>query len=134
MSKEEIEKVVKSLYAAFEALDADKLDENFARTESLTAFGTDDDEFFYGWEKYKSVHEVQFKAVKGFQFTSTDLRAYERNDVAWFSDRPRWKIETKAGEKVDATVRITGVLLKDQGRWKVVQWHVSSGLRRLHEY
>ena len=130
----EVESVVRRIYGAFEALDARKLDANFSRTDVLTAFGTDEDEFFYGWEKYKSVHEVQFKALKSFQFTSTDLRVFQHGDSAWFSDRPRWKIETVKGEKVDTSVRITGVLIKDGGQWRIVQWHVSQGLPRLHEY
>jgi ketosteroid isomerase-like protein len=134
MTKQEIETVVKAIYNAFEALDAHKLDENFSPTETLTAFGTDEDEFYYGWGKYKSVHEVQFSAVKSFEFTSTDMRVFEHGDTAWFSDRVHWLIETKAGEKVDTKLRITGVLVKEQGKWRIVQWHVSQGLPRLHEY
>jgi ketosteroid isomerase-like protein len=134
MTRQEIEVVVKSIYGAFEALDAHKLDANFSHTETLTAFGTDEDEFFYGWEKYKSVHEVQFRAVKSFRFTSTDMRVFEHGDTAWFSDRVHWQIETKTGEKVDAKLRITGVLAKEQEKWRIQQWHVSQGLPRLHEY
>lgn len=134
MARSEIEMVIKAVYSAFEALDARRLDENFSHTETLTAFGTDEDEFFYGWGKYKSIHEVQFKAVKNFQFTSTDMRVFEHGDTAWFSDRVHWKIETKAGEKVDTKVRITGVLVKEKGNWRIVQWHVSQGAARLHEY
>ena len=59
MTNEEVTSVVKNIYKAFEMLDAQKLDENFSHTDTLTAFGTDEDEFFYGWEKYKLVHEVQ---------------------------------------------------------------------------
>jgi len=134
MTSEEVTSVVRNIYRAFEMLDAQKLDENFSHTDTLTAFGTDEDEFFYGWEKYKLVHEVQFKAVKRFQFTSIDLKVFEHGDTAWFSDRPHWKIETSKGERVDTSVRITGVLVKDHGKWRIVQWHVSQGLPRLHEY
>jgi len=134
LTKQEIEAVVKAIYSAFEVLDAQKLDENFSHNDSLTAYGTDEDEYFYGWEKYKSVHEVQFRAVKNFRFTSTDMRLFEQGDTAWFSDRVHWQIETKTGEKVDTKVRITGVLVKEQGKWRIVQWHVSQGLPRLHDY
>jgi ketosteroid isomerase-like protein len=134
MSTEEVAHVVKNIYHAFEELNAQNLDENFSHTERLTAFGTDEDEFFYGWEKYKSVHVVQFRAVKSFRFTSTDLRVFENGETAWFSDRVHWKIETFKGEKVDTSVRITGVLVKENGKWQIMQWHVSQGLPRLHEY
>lgn len=46
MTREEIETVVKEIYSDFEALDANKLDENFSHTEALTAFGTDEGEIF----------------------------------------------------------------------------------------
>jgi ketosteroid isomerase-like protein len=62
------------------------------------------------------------------------MRVFEHGDTAWFSDRVHWLIETKAGEKVDTKLRITGVLVKEQGKWRIVQWHVSQGLPRLHEY
>jgi len=134
MTKEEVASIVRNIYSAFEMLDAERLDENFSRTDVLTAFGTDEDEFFYGWEKYKSVHEVQFKVLKSFRFKSTDLRIFEHGDVAWFSDRPHWNIETLSGEKIDTPVRITGVMTKERGKWQIVQWHVSQGVQRLHEY
>lgn len=134
MTKQKIETIVRTIYDAFEALNAQKLDENFSHTAHLTAFGTDDDESFYGWEAYRTVHETQFRAVKSFRFTSTDMRAFEHDDTAWFSDRAHWQIETKAGETVDTTVRITGVLLRKNGKWEIVQWHVSQGVKRLHEY
>ncbi len=134
MTVQEIETAVRTIYDAFQELNAGKLDENFTHTDEHTAFGTDEDEFFYGWEEYKSVHETQFRAVKSFRFTSTDMRAFEYGDTGWFSDRAHWEIETKAGEKVDTTVRITGVLLRQQGKWRIIQWHVSQGVKRLHEY
>ena len=43
MARPEIEMVIKAVYSAFEALDARRLDENFSHTETLTAFGTDED-------------------------------------------------------------------------------------------
>jgi ketosteroid isomerase-like protein len=134
MATQEIQSVIRAIYKAFEELDAHKLDENFSHTETLTAFGTDDDEFFYGWGKYKFVHEVQFNAVKSFRFASTDMRVFEHADTAWFSDRVHWQIETKSGQKVETKVRITGVLVREKGKWAIVQWHVSQGLARLHEY
>jgi ketosteroid isomerase-like protein len=133
---EKVKQTVLNIYGAFEKLDAVLLDENFEHSEELLAFGTDQDEKFQGWNEYKDVHSVQFKAVKRFVFTPKELEVHVDENLAWFSDRPHWNLETKAGEKVDSDMRITGVLRKDRnsGRWRVVQWHVSSGVQRLHEY
>lgn len=125
------------IYAAFEKLDADELDSNFEHSEDLLAFGTDWDEKFSGWKRYKDVHLTQFRALKRFKITSKELQVHTNGETAWAADRPHWRIVLKDGEGVDADVRITAVLRwsREKGRWLVVQWHVSSGLReRMHEY
>lgn len=125
------------IYQAFEDLDARALDKNFSHSDGLLAFGTDWDEKFAGWKMYKDVHTVQFAALKKFRFKSRELEVHVHGDVAWAADRPHWRIETRAGEKVESDVRITAVLGWDSKarRWLVEQWHVSSGLKeRLHEY
>jgi ketosteroid isomerase-like protein len=126
-----------SIYRGFEELDADALDQNFSHTRNLLAFGTDWDEKFSGWDKYKGIHTVQFAALKSFKFRSRELEVQVHGGVAWAADRPQWAIETKAGETVKADLRVTAVLTwsASRGRWLVVQWHVSSGLKeRMHGY
>jgi len=134
---ERVKQTVLGIYRAFEKLDAQLLDENFDHSEELLAFGTDQDEKFQGWNQYKDVHTVQFKALKSFKFVAKELDVHVHNDVSWIADRPHWFIETKSGEKLDSDMRITAVLRKERssGKWLVVQWHVSVGLsQRLHQY
>jgi len=130
-----VRQAILNIYKGFEALDAEKLDENFAHSSDLIAFGTDWDEKFVGWEQYKDVHKVQFSALKSFKFEARELDVKVNGETAWASDRPHWEIETKSGEKVRKDVRVTTVLMKTESGWKIVQWHVSMGLgKRLHEY
>ena len=133
---DQVKQIMRNIYRAFEALDAEKLDANFSHSNELIAFGTDWDEKFVGWNEYKDVHRTQFAALKSFKFTAKELEAHVNGNVAWASDRPHWEIETKAGERVENNVRITAVLEKEADLyWRVVQWHVSVGLgTRLHEY
>jgi ketosteroid isomerase-like protein len=136
-SEKQVRETMLGVYRAFEKLDADGLDENFSHTTDLLAFGTDWDEKFSGWKSYKDVNKVQFAALTSFQFKSRELEVHVNGDTAWAADRPLWKVETRRGEKVESEVRVTAVLRRDSkdGRWRVVQWHVSSGLKeRLHEY
>ena len=136
-AEERVRETMLGIYGAFEDLDAQALDENFSHSDDLLAFGTDRDEKFAGWKRYKDVHAVQFQALRSFRFESRELEVHVDGNVAWAADRPRWRIETKVGEKVKTEVRITAVLHRDPAarRWLVVQWHVSEGLReRLHEY
>ena len=88
-----------SIYAAFESLDADGLDENFSHTSEMLAFGTDWDEKFSGWTEYKNIHKTQFKSLKSFRFQSRELEVHVNGETAWAADRPLWKIVTKSGEK-----------------------------------
>lgn len=125
------------IYRAFEELDAAALDRNFSQTDDLLAFGTDWDERFSGWDEYKDVHAVQFAALKRFKFESRELEVHVLGELAWAADRPLWRIETKAGERIESDVRVTAVLRwsAEKRRWLEVQWHVSSGLKeRMHEY
>lgn len=134
---EQVRGTMLSIYEAFEKLDAQALDKNFSHSDDLLAFGTDWDEKFAGWKQYKDVHTVQFAALKSFSFKGRELEVHVHGEMAWAADRPNWRIETNAGEKVESDVRVTAVLRwsADEKRWLVVQWHVSSGLtERLHEY
>ncbi len=131
-----VKQIMANIYAAFEELDAEKLDRHFSHSGELLAFGTDWDEKFVGWDQYKDIHRVQFAALKSFKFTTRELEVHVKKTIAWASDRPHWEIETKEGERVENNVRITAVLKKEEDeQWRVVQWHVSVGLgTRLHEY
>jgi ketosteroid isomerase-like protein len=134
---EQVRETMLNIYGAFERLDAQALDRNFSHSDDLLAFGTDWDEKFAGWKQYRDVHTVQFAALRSFSFGSRELEAHVHGETAWAADRPHWRIETKAGDKVESDVRVTAVLRwsADEKRWLVVQWHVSSGLKeRLHEY
>jgi ketosteroid isomerase-like protein len=123
------------IFQGFEALDAEKLDINFAHTPDMIAFGTDWDEKFVGWDQYRDLHRVQFSSWKSFKFETRELEVRVNGETAWASDRPHLEIETKKGEHVKEDVRITAVLMKIDSFWRVVQWHVSVGLgKRLHEY
>lgn len=136
LEEEKVRQTVLGIYDSFEKLDAERLDQNFEHSSELLAFGTDQDEKFKGWSEYKDVHGVQFKALKSFEFSPRELEVHVHGETAWVADRPHWKIETKDGERVDADMRITSVLRKEpsNGRWLVVQWHVSVGMQRLHQY
>lgn len=132
-----VRETILSVYRGFEKLDADAVDRNFSHDEGLLAFGSDWDEKFSGWERYKNVHAVQFKALKRFRFASTELEVHVDGDIAWTADRPHWEIETKSGDRVSNDMRVTAVLKRDTrtDRWMIVQWHVSAGMKeRMHEY
>lgn len=132
----EVRKTILAIYKGFEKLDARLVDQNFSHGGELLAFGTDWDEKFVGWKGYKDVHTVQFKALSSMKFRPRELSIHCQGKLAWISDRPHWEIVTKKGEKINSDVRLTAVLKKDESkeRWLVVQWHVSVGMNRLHDY
>jgi ketosteroid isomerase-like protein len=135
--EKQVRDTILRVYEGFEQLDADVVDQNYSHDDGLLAFGSDWDEKFSGWKQYRDVHTVQFKALKRFKFTSRELEVHVDGAIAWVADRPHWEIETKAGEEVKDDVRVTAVLRRDgkTGRWLIVQWHVSAGLKeRMHEY
>jgi ketosteroid isomerase-like protein len=60
--------------------------------------------------------------VSGFRVELSDDRAYEEGDVGWIAA----VMTVIAGDR-RMTTRLTGVLHREDGRWKFVQRHVSVG-------
>jgi hypothetical protein len=53
-----------------------------------------------------------------------DPQAYYHGDVGWFADQIKFVL----ADGSETPMRLTGVLEKEAGEWKVVQWHFSIGV------
>jgi ketosteroid isomerase-like protein len=90
----------------------------------LTAVvGTDDAEWWEGYENASAAFVAQLEAAGQLGFEAGSLRGYSVGDFAWFEDRAG--IGLDYGDSLP--VRVTGVLHREDGTWRVVQMHVSMG-------
>lgn len=109
-------------------------EQNFSLLESIWApydkivlLGTDSDEKFMGWKEIEKAIKRQFEA-----FTDTYIVVSEQNirinstgNTAWFSEIMNYNFIYNNEAMRFSGVRFTGVLEKIEGRWLIVQGHVS---------
>lgn len=84
---------------------------------------------FVGWERFAEVMRHEFASVDRLEIPITDLRVWQKGDVAWFAMELDYIRETTtpAGERQRTVIplRETGVLERRDGVWMVVNWHES---------
>jgi ketosteroid isomerase-like protein len=99
----------------------------FLEDESTTYFGTDPDEQWYGISRIRENFEENFRTYGKWTIMSTDLRVHRVGDMACFSDEV--ELSARLGNSSIAEPgRMTGVLVRKDGAWKIVQAHFSFGV------
>ena len=61
----------------------------------------------------------------GLQFLAGNIQAHSEGSVGWFADQPTLKM----ADGSEAPARITGVFRREEGAWKLVQFHFSVGVQ-----
>lgn len=123
----EATKVVNQFPAVFESGNMDVLSDIMSHDSSLVVFGTDSAEYWVGYPAVEQAMKAQLAAFKNIKFTISNQKVNisPQLDAVWFSERADWSM-TVNDQPVDLKgIRITGVLTKDPGGWKIVQMHVS---------
>ena len=95
-----------------------------ADEDSALVIGTAPDEWMPGRSRWISLFATLVEEMPGFKLAPGEIGAYEEGDVGWAADRPR--ILTPDGEEL--SVRVTAVLHREDGDWKVVNAHFSIGV------
>lgn len=84
------------------------------------------------WKGKETIKKKIEKSMEDVEDSNIDVRDQVikvSGNTAWFSQRGDWGYDYK-GQRVNLEgVRITGVLLKQDGNWKIVQWHTSYPVR-----
>jgi uncharacterized protein (TIGR02246 family) len=120
--QDEIRAVFDQLLQAQNAGDAEGVRSRLSESPDAVHIGTDADEW---WTSKQIVDAVA--AVGGadeIQAVADDVDIHVHGDVAWVEGRGRF---TTAGDR-ERPVRITGVFVREDGQWKVVQSHASIGV------
>ncbi|OGX10338.1 MAG: hypothetical protein A3K11_13665 [Nitrospirae bacterium RIFCSPLOWO2_12_FULL_63_8] len=84
---------------------------------------------YVGWPAFEREMKDEFDAVTRLEIPITELKVWQKGDVAWFSmelDYIRY-VGTGAGQsRMSLPLRETGVLERRDGRWMLHVWHESS--------
>jgi len=123
----EVEIVLQKLNKAQETGDINVFKECFAHDNNLVHIGTDHDEIWYDWDEYFKLMKVQLEQRKGsvINYKNTTVRHNSNGDVAWYSQLIDRCPETKDDDVCLEGFRHTGVMEKRNGKWLIVQSHIS---------
>ncbi len=127
----EIEKDVKALLQklirAQETGDIDAFTECFTQNNNAVHIGTDQDEIWYTWPDFFNFMITQLEQHKGstINYKNTTVRHNSSGDVAWYSQLIDHCPETKGDDICLEGFRHTGVVEKRDGKWLIVQSHIS---------
>ena len=121
-SQDEIRKLLDELIEAQNSGDAPRMRTILSERPDAVHIGTDAGEW---WTSGQLVDDVA--AAGGgddIRAVADDIDVHVQGDIAWVVGRGRF---TRA-DGAERPVRITGVLVREGGQWKLVQSHASIGV------
>lgn len=121
-TQDEIRAALDQMIEAQNAGDAEGVRSMLSERPDGVHIGTDAEE----WWTSKQVADTVAAAggVDDIQAVADDIETHVHGDVAWAEGRGRF---TSAGGR-ERPVRMTAVLVQEDGQWKVVQSHASIGV------
>lgn len=124
--KAAIEALEARFAAAFNARDVDAIMRVYAPGSSLFVFDVTPPRQHVGWADYKTDWVDTFKAMPPvFHFSISELTVTVVGPVAYGHSIQSEVFTRKNGSKGSVVVRVTDVYRKIDGRWLIVQEHVS---------
>ncbi len=119
--------ILNELLRSQEKGDIEAFKKCFAHDENMVNIGTDLDEVWLGWNPFYNWMKSAISNRKEYNITEKDTRIQlsHNQDVAWYSQLLDTCFETKGEPHRLEGFRHTGVLEKRDGKWMIVQSHVS---------
>jgi uncharacterized protein (TIGR02246 family) len=120
--QDEVREVLDELLQAQNAADAGRLRSLLSERPDGVHIGTDAGEWWSSGQVVDAVAAAD--AGDDIRAVADDIDVHLQGDVAWVEGRGRF---TRA-DGAERPVRMTGVLVREDGQWKVVQSHASIGV------
>lgn len=112
------------LYDAIAKGDVAFIEQHFSDADELRAIGTDVEEWWSG-QRVPEVFKEQIEAMGGsMPLKPGDPEAYVEGSVGWVADRGTLTLPDGGS----LPVRVTAVAHREDGDWRLVQWHASLGV------
>ena len=119
-----IEARTREVYAALQSGDGAAVSRLYSNQDGVLLIGTDPEEWWRGHDTIAKIWETQLGEIGGIGVENADPRGYEAGDVGWMADRPTLVI----GGEMRIPLRTTCVFARENGEWKIAQWHASIGV------
>jgi ketosteroid isomerase-like protein len=113
------------LYDALSRGDLASFERAMSRADGTLGIGTDPAEWWSGHDALTRAFRTQLQEVGGaFPIRPGDPQAWQEGTAGWVADRAEFAFPN--GPTVP--FRLTLVCHREDGDWKVVQWHISTGV------
>jgi ketosteroid isomerase-like protein len=101
-------------------------DRAFSHDPDMIIFGTDEAEYWVGYEMARESIENQFGVFEDTEGSVSNqvVKVHDSGEVAWFTEMMDMGV-TSGDERVNFKVWFSGVLEKRDGTWTIVQLHAS---------
>lgn len=120
----ELRDLTSRVYQALTRGDQAFFDRHVSRRDHVLAIGTDPADWWAGHGAITRAFKHQFEELGEFEVVTSSPDAYSDGDVGWMADRVTFRLL----DGTDVTARLTAVFHKEDGEWKIVQWHSSPGV------
>jgi len=123
----EIENTLDKYIMANEKEDFALIESIWAPSEDIILYGTDSDERLVGWNNIKEVIKRQFALIENTYISASEQMITISNcgTSAWFAERLNYNFIYQGTAHSYDNIRFTGVMEKMDGRWVIVQAHLS---------
>ena len=121
-AEDEVRALLSQLLEAQNAGDSERVRVLLSGRPGAVHIGTDGEEWWTSAQVADAVAAVG--GADDIQAVADDVRVHVQGDVAWAEGRGRFT--TAAGG--ERPVRMTGVFVREDGRWKIAQSHASIGV------
>lgn len=124
--KQEISELLDQYYEAYEKQDFIKMKSLFLADETLIGIGTDQEEFWLGWDEIKDYLGKQMTTIKEIRFDvkTRRIKSSPGGDVAWFGETLTGRFKSKK-ETIELKIRMSGVAIQIGDQWKLTHFHRS---------
>ncbi|MFO8128809.1 MAG: nuclear transport factor 2 family protein [Bacteroidales bacterium] len=122
-----IRTVLEKYEIANEDEDFSIIEEIWADDDAIILIGTERDEKLVGWEEIRKAVRNQHRNFENTLISITEqmININETANTAWFSEELSYNFIYEGEAMSYEGIRFTGVLEKIDGKWKLVQGHLS---------
>ena len=122
-----IENVLEQFIIANETQDFDLIQNIWAPDSDIILYGTNSDEKLMGWTNIRNAIKEQFRLIDETYISASDqfIKLNECGNTAWFAETLNYNFMYGDVAHSYGGMRFTGVVSKIDGRWRLVQAHLS---------
>lgn len=125
--KDELSLLIRDWYYAASEAQQEAFLDFFLDSEETVYLGSDPQELWYGITEIRANFLENFKTYGKWTIMSKNLMVRQEGEVAFFTDEVEFSARL-GGSSIAEDARMSGVLVKKDGKWKIAQAHLSFGI------